>query len=68
MRHSSRPTDQCKGRSQPITEISSDAPPRSGPLTPDDRSRRLAKLRTARADAASMFQARMRAGGWGERP
>ena len=26
MRHSSRPTNQCKGRSEPITENSSDAP------------------------------------------
>ena len=68
MRHSSRPTDQCKGRSQPITEISSDAPPRSGPFTPEDRARRLAELRTARADAAPTFQARIRAGEGGERP
>src|SRR6266511_1469811 len=37
MRHSSRPTNQCKGRSEPITENSSDAPPRRadvpGPVT-----------------------------------
>ena len=68
MRHSSRLTYQCKGRSQPITENSSDAPPRSGPLAPDDRSRRLAKLCTALADAAPMFQARLRAGEQGEQP
>ena len=70
MRHSSRPTDQRKGRSQPITENSSDARPtrRCGLLTPDDRARRLAKLRTARADAAPMFQARLRTGEQGERP
>jgi hypothetical protein len=68
MRHSSRPTDQCKGRSEPITEISSDAPPRCGLLTPDDRARHLAELRTALADAAPTFQARIRAGEWGERP
>ena len=68
MRHSSRPTDQCKGRSQPITENSSDALPRSGPLTPDDRARRLAELRTALADAVPMFQARLRTGEQGDRP
>src|ERR1700674_4346730 len=59
MRHSSRPTNQCKGRSEPITENSSDAPPRIGPLAPDDRARRLAELRTALADAAPTFQARI---------
>jgi hypothetical protein len=68
MRHSSRPTHQCKGRSEPITENSSDAPPRCGPLTPEDHARRLAELRTALADAAPTFQARIRAGEWGERP
>jgi len=68
MRHSSRPTNQCKGRSEPITENSSDAPPRCGPLAPDDRARRLAELRTALAGAAPTFQARIRAGERGERP
>jgi len=68
MRHSSRPTDQCKGRSELITENSSDAPPCCGPLTPDDRARRLAELRTALADAAPTFQARIRAGEGGEQP
>jgi hypothetical protein len=68
MRHSSQPTYQCKGRSGPITENSSDALPRSGPLTPDDRARRLAELRTALADAAPTFQARILAGEGGERP
>ena len=62
MRYSSRPTNQCKGRSEPFTENSSDAPPRFGPLAPDDRARRLAVLRTALAGAAPKFQARMRAG------
>ena len=66
MRHSSRPTYQCKGRSQPITENSSDALPHFGPLAPDDRARRLAKLRTALAGAAPTFQARIRAGEQGE--
>jgi len=68
MRHSSRPTYQCKGRSGPITENSPDAPPRYGPLTPEDRARRLAELRTVLADAAPTFQARIRAGEGGERP
>ena len=54
MRHSSRPTNQCKGRSKPITQNSPDTPlsRRCGPLAPDDRARRLAELRTALADAA----------------
>ena len=68
MRHSSRPTYQCKGRSEPITENSSDALPHSGPLTPDDRARRLAELRMALADAAPTFQARLRTGEQGARP
>jgi hypothetical protein len=68
MRHSSRPTNQCKGRSEPITENSSDAPlsRRCGPLAPEDRARRLAELRTALAGAAPTFQARLRAGERGE--
>src|SRR5512135_2938729 len=38
MHYSSRPTNKCKGRSEPITENSSDAPPIRcfGPLAPDD--------------------------------
>ena len=68
MRHSSRPTNQCKGRSEPSTENSFDTPPRCGPLAPDDRARRLAALRTALAGAAPTFQARLRAGEQGERP
>jgi hypothetical protein len=68
MRYSSRPTDCCKGRSEPITENSSDAPPtrRFGPLAPEDRARRLAQLRTALAVAAPKFQARIDAGERGE--
>jgi hypothetical protein len=57
---------QCKGRSEPITENPSDAPPRFGPLAPDDRARRLAELRTALAGAAPKFQARIDAGQQGE--
>jgi hypothetical protein len=67
MRYSSRPTNQCKGRSEPITENSSDAPPRFGPLAPDDRARRLAELRAALAGSAPTFQVRIRSGEQGER-
>jgi hypothetical protein len=66
MRYSSRPTDRCKSRSHFITENSSDAPPRFGPLAPADRARRLAALRTALAGAAPKFQARIDAGEQGE--
>jgi hypothetical protein len=62
MRYSSRPTDCYKGRSEPFTENSPDAPPRFGPLAPEVRARRLAVLRTALAGAAPKFQARIRAG------
>jgi hypothetical protein len=68
MRYSSRPTDCCKGRSEPITENSSDAPLRFGPLALDDRARRIAELRTALAGTAPLFQARIRAGEQGGRP
>ncbi len=70
MRYSSRPTNQCKGRSGPSTENSADAPPtrRFGPLAPADRARRLVQRRTARADAAPKFQARCDAGERGEQP
>jgi hypothetical protein len=70
MPYSSRPTNQCKGRSEPITENSSDAPPirRFGPLAPDDRARRIAELRTALAGTAPLFQARVRRGEEGSRP
>ena len=73
MRHSSRPTNQCKGRSEPITEnsssdqvdlVSSSAPLHDArPARPDDRARRLAELRTALAGAAPTFQARIDAFG-----
>src|SRR5512135_1295074 len=62
MPYSSRPTNQCKGRSEPIAENSSDAPPRFGPLAPEVRARRLAQLRSALTGAAPRFQARIRAG------
>jgi hypothetical protein len=66
MRYSSRPTDCCKGRSEPTTENSSDAPPRFGPLAPDDRARRVAKLRAVLS--APLFQAHGRRGQEGSRP
>ncbi|HMB06938.1 MAG TPA: hypothetical protein VKP69_24785, partial [Isosphaeraceae bacterium] len=61
MRYSSRPSDCCKGRSEPSTENSADALPirRFGPLAPYDRARRVAELRTALAGAAPKFQARI---------
>jgi hypothetical protein len=66
MRYSSRPTDCCKGRSEPITENSSDALSRFGPLAPDDRARRVAEPRAVLS--APAFQARLCAGEQGERP
>ena len=52
------PQAQCKGRSDPFTEISSDAPttPRFGPLSLEDRARRVAELRMV--CVAPTFQAR----------
>ena len=68
MNYSNQPLAQCKGRSDSFTEISSDAPatPRFGPLSPEDRARRVAELRTVLA--APAFQARLRAGEQGEQP
>jgi hypothetical protein len=65
--YSSRPNDRCKGRSDPITENSAEAPPtrRFGPLAIDNRARRVAELRTALAGAAPTFQARIDAGNRG---
>ena len=68
MRHSNQPLAQCKGRSDSFTGISSDAPTtrRFGPLTLEDRARRVAELRTVLA--APAFQTRLRAGEQGEQP
>ena len=68
MRYSNQPLAQCKGHSDPFTEISSDAPTTRhfGPLTPEDRARQVAELRTFLA--APAFQARLRAGEQGEQP
>ena len=70
MRYSSRPTNQCKGRSDSITEYSSGAPPTRhfGPLAPEDRARCLAELRAVLAGTARAFQVRIDAGELGERP
>jgi hypothetical protein len=68
--YSSRPTYQCKGRSDFITENSAGAPPprRPGPLAPDDRARKIAELRAVLAGAAPTFQARIDAGERGKQP
>ena len=68
MRYSNPPLAQCKGRSDPFTEISPHAATtqRCGPLSPEDRARRVAELRTVLA--APAFQARIDAGGQGEQP
>ena len=70
MRYSNQPLAQCKGRSDPFTEISPHAAttPRFGPLSPEDRARRVAELRATLADSAPEFQARLRAGEQGEQP
>ena len=66
VRYSNQPLAQCKGRSDPFTEISSEASTtrRFGPLSPEDRARRVAELRTVLA--APAFQAQLRAGERGE--
>ena len=70
VRYSNQPLAQCKCRSDFFTEISSDAPTtqRFGPLTAEERTRRVAELRTVLADSAPEFQARLRAGEQGEQP
>ena len=70
MHYCSRPTDCCKGRSDSVTEISSDAPTtrRFGTPTPEEKARRLAVLRAVLADSAPEFQARIDAGERGEQP
>ena len=70
MRYSNQPWAQCKGRSDPFTEISPRASttPRFGPLSLEDRARRVAKLRAVLAGSAPTFQARIDAGERGEQP
>ena len=66
MRYSNQPWAQCKGHSDPFTEISPDASTtqRCGPLSPEDRARRVAELRTILA--APAFQARLHPGEQGK--
>jgi hypothetical protein len=66
--YSNQPSAQCKSRSDPFTEISPHASTtrRFSPLSPEDRARRVAELRTVLA--APAFQARLRAGEQGEQP
>ena len=66
MRYSNQPWAQCKGCSDPFTEISPHASTtrRFGPLSPEDRARHVAQLRTVLA--APAFYARLRAGEQGE--
>jgi hypothetical protein len=68
VRYSNQPLAQCKCRSDSFTEISSDASTsqRFGPLTAEERTRRVAELRTVLA--APAFQARLRAGEQGKQP
>ena len=68
MHYFNQPLAQCKSRSDSSTEISPDASTtrRFGPLSPEDRVRRVAELRTILA--APAFQARLRAGEQGEQP
>ena len=68
--YSNQPLAQCKGRSDSFTEISSDAPTTRhlGTPTPEEKARRVAELRTALANSAPEFQARIDAGEQGEQP
>ena len=71
MRYSNQPWAQCKGRSDPFTEISPHAAttPRSGPLSPEDRARRVAKAEEAMDEPPGLppvpFWARARRGAFG---
>jgi hypothetical protein len=70
-RHPSKPPAEGKPREAAFAEISSataDPPPSSGSPTLEEKARRLAALRDALADSAPAFQARIDAGGRGERP
>ena len=68
--YSNPPLAQCKGQSDSVTEISSDAPTtrRFGTPTPEEKARRLAVLRAVLADSTPEFQARLRAGERGKQP
>jgi hypothetical protein len=61
--YSNRPTERCKSRSSAPTEnfADVDSPPhRSIPPTPGEKERRIAELRIVLAEAAPLFQARIR--------
>ena len=70
MHYSNQSWNQCKGRSDSVTEISAPAPTvsRFGPLTPVEKARRLAVLRAVLINSAPEFQARIDAGERGEQP
>src|SRR3954470_13142288 len=61
--YSNRPSGHCNGRSAAADKNFSDddSPPRPFILpTPGEKARRIAELRIAMADAAPLFQARIR--------
>ena len=61
--HSNPPDERCKSRtSAPVQNFSNDvSPPRCFiPPTTSEKARRIAELRIALADAAPLFQARIR--------
>jgi hypothetical protein len=69
--HSSQLTERCKGRKPAPPENFSDVaspPPRPIPPTNGEKARRIAALRLALADAAPLFQARVRREQEGGRP
>ena len=69
--HPSKPSEKCKRRSSAVAENSpaAVAPPRClGTPTPEEKARRLARLRAVLADAAPEFQARIDTGEQGEQP
>jgi hypothetical protein len=61
--YSNRPTERCKSRKPAPPEIPADvaSPPHHFiPPTPGEKTRRIAELRIVLADAAPLFQARIR--------
>ena len=61
--YSNRPTERCKSRKSAPTENLADVaspPRRSIPPTNSEKSRRIAELKIVLADAAPLFQARIR--------
>ena len=68
--HPSKPSEEGKGRVGLHRKFIRDSPPprRFGPLSPEEKARRLAVLRAVLADSAPEFQARIDAGERGEQP